>query len=123
MADRPSYLIIVTGKNGLELFSAHHAKDDAEVTRDRLEALLRSTGSQVHMIEVPEIEGVVKGEKKPEPPMLAFKEPPPPPSFSVPTVVHRAQTDAEFEDQTRQMLRSNGERDGYRDDTYTGAFS
>lgn len=128
MADRPSYLIIVTGKNGLELFSAHHAEDDAEVTRDRLEALLRSTGSQVHLIEVPQVDGVVKGSKSKEAPShdapaLGVVVTEVKTGTKVLASPYRPATDAEFEEQTRQMLRSNGERDGFRDDSYTGAFS
>lgn len=114
MSDRPSFLIFVSAKNGLELFSAHHTEGDAEVMRDRLGSL----GHQVHMIEVPQVDGVVKSTK----PVSRHVDPPRLVSLPVPETPRPA-TDAEFQEQTRQMLRSNGERDGFRDDTYAGAFA
>lgn len=119
MTDRPSFLIIVSGKNGLELFSAHCTADDAATMRDRLASL--TAGSQVHLIEVPQTEGVVKSSKPAAPapaPVVAVPTPlPPVPSIPIPA------SQEEFEEQTRQMLRGNGPRDGFRDDKYVGAFS
>jgi hypothetical protein len=116
MSDRPSFLILVSGKSGLELFSAHYTEDDARTMRDRLASL---TGSQVHLIEVPQTEGVVKSTKPaaPAPVAAPAQAPVPVPSITIPP------TQEEFEEQTRQMLRANGPRDGFPDDKYVGAFS
>lgn len=115
MSDRPSFLIFVSAKNGLELFSAHHTEGDAEVMRDRLGSL----GHQVHMIEVPQVDGVVKSTK----PVSRHVDPPVLKPAPAPEPLRPA-TDAEFEEQTRQMLKNGtGPRDGFRDDTYVGAFS
>ena len=114
MSDRPSFLIIVTGKSGLKLFSAHHTAEDAGIARDSLEEL----GIQVHLIEVPQTEGVVKSEK---------------PAASANGIIpyvdagfekrQAAKADAEPQKQPQQATRNVGERDGFRDDKYVGAFS
>lgn len=115
MSDRPSFLIIVTGKSGLKLFSAHHTAEDAGIARDSLEEL----GIQVHLIEVPQAEGVVKSEK----PAMSAK------SGIIPLVDagfekrRAAEANAKPQEQPQQATRKGGERDGFRDDKYVGAFS
>jgi hypothetical protein len=127
---RPSYLIVVAGKNGLEIFSAHNLAGDADLTFERLDALLRSTGEKVYLIEVPQKEGMVKGVKRPSSAELGDRiaeakivtGSPPNNSVNSVTVTIPA-TQEEFDEQTRQMLKGSGPRDGYRNDNYQGAFS
>ena len=127
MADRPSYLILVThqGQKGVEIFSAHYTEEDASKMHARLGALLATTGSVVHLVEVPEIEGLVSPDKascrriEPKDDPQASKPAPAPvqPPSSMPL------TQEEYEEQARQLAKGNGPRDGFRDDKYAGAFS
>ena len=107
---RPTHLIFV-GHSGMpdrfEMFSAHHNERDAETMRDRLNQLLSSTHSFVHMIKVPEIEGVVVGaateptrhEKSPVPAILTPPKPEKPP---VKPYVQVSQD--QFIEETMQMM-------------------
>ena len=109
MADRPRYLIIVThaGLDTIELFSAHHMEADAKVMYDRLESLVGLNSTYVHMIEVPETDGVTAAPAKAAP---ATSEPFAPVKAdqiavaAQPPIITRAKTAEEFEEETRQML-------------------
>jgi hypothetical protein len=118
---RPSYLILVSSSKGIEIFSAHHTEADAVAMHDRLGAMLsKNAGSAVHLLKVPDVDGLVPPDqalcRKIESTVPAVKPAPAP-------KIQRPVTDEEFDEQTRQMLKSGGPRDGFRDDSYQGAFS
>lgn len=116
MNDRPQHLIIVThpGQDGIDIFSAHHDRSDAETMFERLEVLLPG-GASVSLIEVPETDGVVKGSKpvrKVEcapsasvPSQQAAQPAPPPPVQKQP---YRVRTDEELEAATMRALNAGG---------------
>lgn len=121
---RPSYLILVSGPKGIEIFSAHHTEADAVAMHDRLGSMLaKSPGSAVHLLKVPETGGLVPPEQAVCRKIGDGRHVDQPALKANPVANPRPATDAEFEEQTRQMLKGNGERDGFRDDTYAGAFS
>lgn len=117
MSDRPNHLIIVThpGQDGIDIFSAHHDRSDAEVMFDRLEALLPA-GASVSLIEVPETDGVVKGSKPvrkvecvpaaSSAPSQQTAQPAPPPSAQ--KQPYRLRTEEELEIATMRALSSGG---------------
>lgn len=118
MADRPQHLIIVThpGQDGIDIFSAHHERADAEVMFERLEALLPG-GASVSLIEVPENDGVVKGSKpvrKVESiPVAAVAAPvqqlaQPVATPPTPKQPYRLRTEEELEQATMRALSSGG---------------
>jgi hypothetical protein len=120
MSDRPSYLIIVThqGNESLDVFSAHHAEADAKTMYNRLRSLLAPTQSIVHMVEVPEVEGVARAPEPAPPPVLT--------ATPVPAPVRRPLTQEEFEEETRRMLESDESviiSDTPDIDDYRGAYS
>lgn len=121
---RPSYLIMVSGPRGLEIFSAHYTEADAVAMHDRLGTMLAKTaGSAVHLVKVPSVDGLVPSDqaacRKIEPKPVAS----PVVVAAAPAAPNVSLSQEAFEEQTRQMLKGNGERDGFRDDRYTGAFS
>jgi hypothetical protein len=122
---RPSYLIMVSGLKGLEIFSAHHTEADAAAMHDRLGSMLaKAAGSVVHLVRVPDVAGLVAADKaacrriepkdRPVVVPMATKTAPQP---SIP------QTQEEYEEETRRLVKGDGPRDGYRDDKYVGASS
>ena len=119
---RPSYLIMVSGPKGLEIFSAHHTEADAAAMHDRLGSMLAKTaGSVVHLVKVPDAVGLVAADKaaarriepKASPVLVPIKAAPEP---AIP------QTQDEYEEEARRLAKGNGPRDGYHDDNYKGAF-
>jgi hypothetical protein len=124
---RPSYLIMVSGLKGLEIFSAHHTEADAVAMHDRLGSMLaKAAGSVVHLVRVPDAAGLVAADKaacrriepkdRPTVVPMATK----PQSASAPSI---PQTQEEYEEETRRLVKGDGPRDGYRDDKYVGASS
>jgi hypothetical protein len=106
------HLIIITGPGGkLDLFSAHYIDTDATTMRDRLSSIL-TEGMTVHMIEVPETEGVVQASEKPVQPAKPVKAPtqqetaPLPPA--APAQPFRRLSAEQFEEETRSMLENGG---------------
>jgi hypothetical protein len=126
MADRPGYLIIVTGLDDgtLELFSAHHTKSDAQTTYDRL-----SRFTKVHMIEVPETDGVTAAPAKPEPVASEPFAPVKPDQVAAaaqPPIITRVKSQEEFAEETRRLMEdgANGVmRDADAPISDGGAFS
>jgi hypothetical protein len=122
---RPSYLIMVSGLKGLEIFSAHHTEADAVAMHDRLGSMLaKAAGSVVHLVRVPDAAGLVAADKaacrRIEPkdrPVVVPMAAKPAPQPSIP------QTQEEYEEETRRLVKGDGPRDGYRDDKYVGATS
>jgi 23S rRNA pseudoU1915 N3-methylase RlmH len=115
MSDRPTHLIIVNGPDDgtLELFSAHHTKSDAQITYDRL-----SRFTKVHMIEVPETDGVtaapVKETKAVASEPFAPVKPDQVAVTAQPPIITRAMTAEEFAEETRQLME-NGANGVMRD--------
>jgi hypothetical protein len=112
MSDRPRHLIIITNSGGkLDLFSAHWTDSDAKTMRDRLSSIL-SEGMTVHMIEVPETEGVVEASAKPVQPAKPVKAPAPeetsPQLPAPPSPPFRRLSAEQFEEETRNMLENGG---------------
>jgi hypothetical protein len=121
----PSYLIMVSGAKGLEIFSAHHTEAEAAAMHDRLGAMLaRSMGSAVHLVKVPDGVGLVAADKaacRRIEPKVSAPAPGKPPTAPEPTM---PQTQEEYEEETRRLARKGtGPRDGYHDDKYVGASS
>jgi hypothetical protein len=123
---RPSYLIMVSSPRGLEVFSAHASEADAAAMHDRLGSMLAKTpGNVVHLVEVPNVDGLVPPDKAPcrrIEPKDSVVVPIKPPYNGSPAPA-TAQTQAEFEEETRRLAKGNGPRDGFHDDSYKGAFS
>jgi hypothetical protein len=124
---RPSYLIMVSSPRGLEVFSAHASEADAAAMHDRLGSMLAKTpGNVVHLVEVPNADGLVPPDKAPcrrIEPKDAVVVPMKPQSVQSPAPVSTAQNQAEFEEETRRLAKGKGPRDGHHDDKYVGAFS
>jgi hypothetical protein len=125
MSDRPTHLVIVThaGKQGIDLFSAHHTESAARVMHGRLAALLASTGSAAHMIEVPETEGVVEASVMVE--AAPATRPQPEPAPPVVPVPYKPVSREAFAEEARRLAEA--EASGIVTDTpmpdYSGAFS
>ena len=128
---RPSYLIMVSSPRGLEVFSAHASEADAAAMHDRLGSMLAKTpGNVVHLVEVPNVDGLVPPDKaacrRIEPKNQNGIIPMPVVSRTAAestAPVSTAQNQAEFEEETRRLAKGNGPRDGFHDDNYKGAFS
>lgn len=110
MSDRPSQLVIIV-KDGIpELFSSHYVDHDAENMCDRLAEL----GANVHVIVVPEVEGVTKATGKPVKPAPATAEPFAPvksdqaSAVAQPPIVTRIKSQEEFAEETRAMMEGGG---------------
>jgi len=105
---RPSHLVLVTHQAGLESYSAHNDKESAAAMFEWLEGLLAGTQKKIHMLEVPEIEGVVKcGIPAPPAPPAQFKLVKNKPANSEAPRAPLSQ--AAFEEETRQMLEGEGD--------------
>jgi hypothetical protein len=132
MSDRPNFLVVVTHSldGSFELFSAHHTDGEAQTMHDRLADLLAGSPDSVHIVEVPEVDGVVKASGEPSaersasrrrtatPPVSAAAPAPPPP-------VHKPVSRAKFAEEARRLAEA--EASGIVTDTpmpdYSGAFS
>jgi hypothetical protein len=128
----PTHLIIIThpGHGGLELFSAHHAEEDARLMVARMERLLKPSGAHVHLVEVPFEEGVVDlGELPPLPeakpaqpsPVAAPSAPPQPPAEK--PAPFRRMSRAEFAADTEAQEMNGGLVTDTPEPKYSGAFS
>lgn len=104
-SDRPKYLIMVTQSGGgLDIWSSHHEREDAETMKDRLEDLCGLTGNRPFLIEVPVSEGIQKAQQ----PKRKIQQSPP--GTVVPIIQKDAQpilpqSAEEFQEETKKIMQ------------------
>lgn len=110
MPDRPGFLVMVTGFGELRLFSAHFLEQEARIAIEQMESLLATTGRSVHLVEVPELDGIARAAPSLAPESCAIA-PPPANAASAPAAAEdaapvRFKSQAEFLAETQAMMEA-----------------
>lgn len=106
MSERASHLVVTVSMDGdIDVFSSHRSSSEAWIMRDKLSALIGAAGTRIHVLDVPELDGVPVPAAQAVPTPLTL--PAPPPAKFV-----RPKSQAEFELETMAMMNGEAPMDG-----------